>query len=336
MSSLRARGIPVVPVPYGHVFALRALRERPDVLHFQFIVPYVLPAAPSGSWWRAGIKAGLFFVQVGVLRIAGCRFVWTAHNLLNHERRLAGFEWFCNLLFARLAQAIVVHGEAAKREFIGLYRARRIADRIVVMAHPNYIGAYPGDVTREEARQHLGIEGEAVVILCLGQIRRYKGLADIVRAFRALPADGRAELWIAGEPVDADLASELNRDAAMAAGIHLRFRYLPADEVGVLLAACDVVALPYVHILTSGAAVLAMSYGKACVAPRLDGLVEVLDERGAFFYDPADATGLEDALARAIASAGDLPEMGGRNLTKAAARTWSKAAAQLADVYGGH
>jgi len=336
MSSLRAQGVPVVPVPYRHVFALRALRERPDVLHFQFIAPWVLPAAPSRSWARAAVKGALFFLQVGVLRLAGCRFVWTAHNLLNHERRLASFEWCSNLLFARLAHAIIVHGEAAKREFIRLYHARRLADRIVVMRHPNYMGAYPGAVTREEARRHLGIEGAPVVILCLGQIRRYKGLMDVVRAFRTLGAGGAAELWIAGEPVDADLAAELERDAGASAGIHVRLRYLPAEEVAVLLAACDVVALPYVNILTSGAAVLAMSYGKACVAPRLDGLMEVLDARGAFFYNPADATGLRDALARAIASAADLPAMGRHNLTTASAWTWSKAAAQLVDVYEGH
>jgi len=334
MSSLRAQGVPVVPVPYGHVFALRALRERPDVLHFQFISPYVLPAAPSRSWWRTVVKGGLFFLQVGVLRLAGCRFVWTAHNLLNHERRLAGFEWFYNLLFTRLAHAIVVHGEAAKQEFITLYRARRLAGRIVVMFHPNYIGAYPGDVTREAARRQLGIGRDTVVILCLGQVRRYKGLLEVVRAFSARPADGHAELWIAGEPVDAALAAELEREAAAVARIHLRFHYLPAEEVALLLAASDVMALPYVNILTSGAAVLAMSYGKACVAPRLAGLMEVLDERGAFFYDPADVAGLRDALAQAIDSAADLPAMGRHNLSKASAWTWSKAAAQLAHLYG--
>ena len=47
MQSLRERGVRVVAVPYSHLFARRALRDKPDVIHFQFIAPYVLPAGPS-------------------------------------------------------------------------------------------------------------------------------------------------------------------------------------------------------------------------------------------------------------------------------------------------
>lgn len=335
MASLRNRGIRVVPVPYDHLFARRAWTDPPDVIHFQFIAPYVLPAGPSRSWWRAVAKGMLFFVQMVVLRVAGCRIIWTAHNLVNHERRLAGFEWFFNLLFTRLAHAVIVHGEVAKHAFIRLYRARGLADRIVVVPHPNYVGAYPDDVTRESARRQLGIEGEPVVILCLGQIRRYKGLIDIVRAFHTLAGRAPAELWIAGEAVDGALAAELEREAKGSPDIHLHLRYLTADDVGVLLKAGDVVALPYRHILTSGAAVLAMSYGKPCVAPHLDCLVEVLDERGAFFYDPAQSTGLAEALARAIDASAALPVMGQFNLARASEWSWSKAADTLIGVYQG-
>lgn len=333
MRSLAAQGVRVAPIPYGHVFLWRALRERPDILHFQFITPWVLPAGPSRSRWRAAVKSALFFLQVGVLRLAGCRLVWTAHNLVNHERRLAGVEAFANHLFTRLADLVIVHGEAARRAFISRYRARRRAGRIVVIPHPNYVEAYPRDIPREAARQALGITGDPLVILCLGQIRRYKGLVDVVRAFRALAGQGGAVLWIAGEPVDAGVAADLEREAAGATDIRLRFEFLPAEDVAVLLAASDVVALPYVHILTSGAAVLAMSFDRACVAPRLEALTEVLDEQGAFFYDPADPDGLREALARAIAARGDLPAMGRHNGARASAWSWTGAASRLTALY---
>lgn len=333
MRSLAAEGVRVVPVAYRHVFLWRALRERPDVLHFQFITPWVLPAGPSRSRGRAAVKGALFLLQAGVLRLAGCRLVWTAHNLVNHERRLSGFEAFWNHLFARMADLVVVHGEAARRAFLRRYRVRRRAGRVVVVPHPSYAGAYPADVPREAARRELGLAGDPVVVLCLGQVRRYKGLVDAVRAFRALDARGAAVLWIAGEPVDAGVAADLEREAAGAADVRLRFEFLPAADVARLLAASDVVALPYVDILTSGAAVLAMSFGRACVAPRLEALTEVLDERGAFFYDPADPAGLRGALARAVAARADLPAMGRHNGERASEWSWADAAARLTGLY---
>jgi len=56
--------------------------------------------------------------------------------------------------------------------------------------------------------------------------------------------------------------------------------------------ACDVVVFPYQEILTSGAVILAMSFGRACVAPRLGCIQDVLDDKGAFIYEPSNKAGL--------------------------------------------
>jgi len=333
--SLQSRGVTVVSVPYRHLTGLRAFAGRPDILHFQFVAPYVLPAEPSRSRLKAVIKGVLFLLQVWMLRLVGCRIVWTVHNLVNHERRLARVEWFYTLLFTRLVHLLVVHGDAARREVIATYRLERRAARVAVIFHPNYIGAYPDDVSREEARERLGIDASSVVILCLGQLRRYKGLPEIVRAFRGMRGRERAALWIAGEPVDAALAAHLQQEVDASPGVHLRVGAMPPGEVELLLKASDVVALPYRSILTSGAAILAMSYGRPCVAPRLGSLVDVLDDKGAFLYDAAEPDGLREALALAVASSSSLPAMGRHNFAKASAWTWEEAARMLVDLYDG-
>jgi beta-1,4-mannosyltransferase len=335
MRSLEERDVRIVPIPYLHLFGARALAERPDVVHFQFIAPYILPAPPSRSWWRALLKGPLFLMQVLMLRLAGCRIVWTVHNLVNHERRLARWEWFFSLLFTRLAHSLVVHGEAARREVISTYHLQRREDRVTVLFHPNYIGAYPDHLTPEQARQALGVGQHSTMILSIGQIRSYKGLPELVRAFRAIPEGTNVELWIAGEPVDKELAAALQHEVKACAGLHLRVGHQSPAEVGMLLQACDLVALPYLNILTSGAALLAMSFGKPCAAPRLGCLTEVLDERGAFLYDPATANGLRDALVRAVESSTSLPAMGKYNRTRAAAWSWPAAAELLLGLYQG-
>lgn len=331
--SLEARDVRVVPIPYRHFFGLRAFSDRPDVIHFQFIAPFVLPAGPSRSWGRALVKGPVFLAQVVLLRLAGCRIVWTVHNLVNHERRLAGIEWFFGLLFTRLAHLLIVHGEVARGAVIGAYHLARRPDKVAVIPHPNFIDAYPDRVTRAQARRRLGVDAGTVVVACLGMIRAYKGLHELVRAFGTLPDDRRAELWIAGEPIDTALAADLRHAADGSPRMHLWFDFLSPDEVEVLLKAADVVALPYRNILTSGAALLAMSFAKPCVAPRLGCLVEVLDESGAFLYDPTDRNGLGEALARAIESASRLPAMGHHNRTRATAWSWAAAADLLLERY---
>jgi beta-1,4-mannosyltransferase len=332
VSSLEARGVRVVSLGYRHLFALRALDGLPDAIHFQFIDVFVVPAGQVPALWRAWLKGPLFLLQICLLRLAGCRIVWTVHNLGNHERRLAWVEWFFSLMFARLAHALVVHGEAAREAVMRAYRLRR--DRITVVFHPNYDGAYPDHLTRDEARRRLGIEPATVVVLSLGPMRPYKGLPDAVRAFRSMEHRGPAVYWIAGATPDAGVLAELRHDADATAGVILRPGHVAPADVETLLKACDVVALPYRRILTSGAAVLAMTYGRPCVAPRLGCLPEVLDDRGAFLYDPAIPGGLRDALTRAVSSPA-LLSMGQHNRACASDWTWARAADILIALYSG-
>jgi beta-1,4-mannosyltransferase len=331
--SLVARGIRVLPQLYKHLFALDALSGRPDVVHFQFVQPYILPAENEQSWSRATIKGVVFLVQVLVLRMIGARIVWTVHDLADHEQRLLRIEWFFTLLFTRVAHRIVVHGHVARSAVIHRYRLARQSHKLAVIFHPNYIGAYPDVLTKAQAREVLGIAHDALVILCIGQIRPYKGLPDLVDAFRALRAARAPELWIAGEPVDAALTEELQRAASDNAAIHLRAVFHSPTEIGMLLNACDIVALPYRAILTSGAALLAMSFGKPCIAPRLGCLVEALDNEGAFLYEPSDPDALHHALERSLASVHHWPAMGAHNFERASAWSWSRAAELLDDVY---
>ncbi len=335
MQSLEARGIRVVPLLYAHLFALRALSERPDVVHFQFVQPYILPAAHEQSRWRATVKGLLFLVQVLLLRAAGARIVWTVHDLADHEQRLVRLEWFFTLLFTRIAHRIVVHGDVARAAVVDRYRLQRHSRKLAVIFHPNYIGVYPDTLTKAQAREQLGIAPETVVLLSVGQIRPYKGLTELVQAFRAVRADVTRELWIAGEPVDALLTAALARAAEADPSIRIRATFQSPEEIERLLKACDVVVLAYRAILTSGAALLAMSFGKPCIAPRLGCLVEALDNNGAFLYEPSAPDGLRHALEGALASVNQLPAMGAHNVTRAAAWSWARAAELLDDVYHG-
>ncbi len=143
------------------------------------------------------------------------------------------------------------------------------------------------------------------------------------------------ELVIAGKTRD-DGSSELIRRRC--AG-HPRIMYQPGfvadDDIQTYMNACDAVVLPYRDILTSGAVILAMSFGRACIAPRMGCIAETLDEKGAFIYEPEDSDGLLNAMKRAIERKADLSAMGEHNRRLAAPWGWDRIAGMTLDVYRG-
>jgi len=97
--------------------------------------------------------------------------------------------------------------------------------------------------------------------------------------------------------------------------------------------AADVVVLPYRHILSSGAALLAMSFGKPCIAPGIGCLADVLDASGAFLYDPKREAGLFESMQRAVEAGDLLGRMGAHNRERVLQWTWARAAEATKALY---
>lgn len=100
-------------------------------------------------------------------------------------------------------------------------------------------------MTRSEARRSLGIPEEAVVFLQYGLGTRRKGLHHVISAWKALPADSRAFLIVAGytEPVfhrDLEVLQEAKR-------AKLLLRYITRAEEATVFIAADIILLAYVN-----------------------------------------------------------------------------------------
>jgi len=170
--------------------------------------------------------------------------------------------------------------------------------RIAVVPHGHYIGSYPNTVSRAEARARLGIPDGAFVFLMLGLLRPYKGLEELLPAFRSI-TDPDALLLVAGKAGDADYMSRLSGLAAGDPRIWLRPGFVATEDVQVHMNAADVCVLPYRQITTSGAAVLAFSFGRPVVAPRLGAFSSLVDQSRGVLYDPAGQAALAAALEQA-------------------------------------
>jgi len=304
------------------------LKHRADILHLHWLNQF----SAAKTEVRAVIKLASFIAELFLVKILGVRIVFTAHNLKPHESTFPKIDLLCTALVCRLAHGTVAHGPTAKAL---LERTSHLKDRgkIVVIPYGNYMKASPNQISREDTRKQLGLPDRSLVFLFLGAIRPYKGVIDLIESFGSLKVEG-AHLLIAGWPLNEEIAEQVIAKCSVVENTHLYPRYVGYEEHQVFMNAADVVVFPYKDILTSGAAVLAMSFGKACVAPRMGCIQDVLDEDGAFLYDPAESDGLYRALQRAAAkSRCELESMGTHNLLAAQEWSWEYVASRYLDLY---
>jgi glycosyltransferase involved in cell wall biosynthesis len=135
-----------------------------------------------------------------------------------------------------------------------------------VVPHPHYRADYPASPARSEARARLGLPADARVVGFVGHVRGYKNVPALVRAFRQID-DPRARLLVAGRP-ESQVAGQQLRELSFGDDrIHLALEMVPDVQIPVILAATDLVALPYGELLNSGAALLALSFDRPVLVP---------------------------------------------------------------------
>lgn len=325
---LAAFGVQVSPQSWLNGLVGNVLRGRgaevPRLIHLHWL--------PRIAHSARGIVHLLGFVgRLYALKILGRRIVWTAHNLYPHDVGNSHVERWLTRRVIAWSSRIIAHTPIAA-ELVGAEFGPAARRKVSVIPHGNYIGVYPNTVSRLTARERLGLDPQATVFLFLGNIRPYKGVNELIRAFRKIQAPA-SYLVIAGKPFDKNAVTELYTAAGDDPRILLRPGFVPDEDIQVHMNAADVVVFPYQDILTSGAVVLAMSFGRACIAPAIGCIPDMLDARGAFLYSPTAPAALEGALQRACDQRDALDTMGAHNIKTAAQWGWDVIAAHTARVY---
>lgn len=321
-------GVQIEEVDCRTIFLPILLKHgKPDFVHFHSVHSFFL----SPSRFKSVTKLLVFISQVLILRLIGVRIIWTVHDLKSHSSRYLGIDRFGTTLFTRIAHGIITHYDVAKREVITALRLQN-ANKVFVIPHGNYIDYYENKIDRVEARTALNIPHSSLVFLFLGRIEGYKGVVEMIDAFKQLHHK-EAQLVIAGKPETEQLEELLKQKIAGDDNIQLISGFVPDDQIQVYMNACDVVMFPYLDILTSGAVLLAMSFSRVCIAPRKSCFTEVLDDSGAFLYDPNLGEGLSQAMNSAIQRKSELLSMGEHNRQLAEQWSWSRVAKMTLDLY---
>jgi glycosyltransferase involved in cell wall biosynthesis len=250
--------------------------------------------------------------------------VMTAHYILPpapSRRQVAAARRVFDRMDAVVAHS--EHGAARLRDEVGLDPAH-----VHVIPH----GAFDY-LTRLPEEKPLPQElagAEDPVILSFGLLRPYKGIENLLDAFRQVEG---AELWIVGNP---RMQVEPLRELAAEAGGRVRFvtRFVEDAEIPAIFRRADVVALPYLDAEHSGVLYTGLAFGKPLVLSAVGGFPEVAATGAARLVPPGDTAALATALSELT---GD--EAARAALAAAAARaaagpfSWAEAARRALDLY---
>jgi glycosyltransferase involved in cell wall biosynthesis len=268
----------------------RALTDRYDVLHLHWPDSHLA----SRRWWGALIKHGRFACAVGLLRLRGAKIVWTLHNLKPHDAN----HWISEQLFRLWVPRLCTHVIALTSD--GLEAARTLYPGLrhkasVVIPHGHYRDDYAAAPPRREARAQLGLPEDRFTFLFFGNVRRYKNVPQLIQEFRVLQGDD-VHLVIAGLPGHGIDSSELEQLRGDDERVSLRLKFVPESAVPTYFGAADAVVLPFDSILNSGSVLLALSFNRRVLAPRLGALPEIQQEVGADWLSLYDGSLTADML----------------------------------------
>ena len=262
--------------PLSWVWA--GLSVRGDIVHAQ--------------WWSY-VLAPMYAVVLSLARLRRKQVILTVHNVLPHEGGL--LRRVMNRTVLGLAGGYIVHdakSEALLRQQVGSRK------QIAVIPH-GILEASGAPMGRDEARQALGLPPSARIILHFGNIRAYKGLDVLLRAFDVVRKDvPDAFLVIAGNPwEDWSRYQAIIDELELQPAVRTQLEFVPAEDVRKYFTAADVVVLPYLHFdAQSGVGARALYHGRALIVTDVGGLPELVADARAVV--PAGDAG---KLARAIA-----------------------------------
>ncbi|MBX7256427.1 MAG: glycosyltransferase family 4 protein [Candidatus Hydrogenedentes bacterium] len=232
---------------------------------------------------RQSKSSGIYDVSIGrpilrcmlmysAFRLMGKRIVYTAHNVLPHDRDTRLNRIIFWAIYRIFANAIVVHGQSIKDRIVSEFNVD--ARKVTVIPHGTYHPCDDTTISKHASRERLGLSQSARVVLFFGLQRPYKGTHFAIDALMGASIKNLLIL-IRGEATNPIYGKELKATIAAASlclAIDSRLEPIPDSEMELLFKASDIVALPYLEGSQSGIKYMAYAYGRPVLASNVGSL----------------------------------------------------------------
>ncbi len=253
-------------------------RMKPDLLVVRYWLPFMAPSL--------GKIAAL------VRKNGHTKVVAIADNIIPHEKRPG--DRMLTKYFVQKVDGFVTMSEQVRKDLLSFGVE---PNRVTHCPHPLYDN-FGDAVERDEARRHLGLEEEEMLVLFFGFIRDYKGLDLLIRSLasdklRNLPL----RVLVAGEfYTKKEPYFELADSLGVADRIIWHTDFIPNEKVKYYFCAADMVVQPYKSATQSGVTQVAYHFEKPMVVTNVGGLPEMIAHGKAGYVTQMDPQEIAAAM----------------------------------------
>lgn len=247
------------------------------------------------KWWMPFFGAAYWGVSKLLDKPSRERIAFVCHNVIPHETRI-GDKTLSKMALGQSKFFLTFsRNEAHELEHLFPNIAKENIRFTALPLFDRYDKFREGQAA---ARAKLGIDAKKL-LLFMGLIRQYKGLDILLRAMpEIIHQDSDIKLVIAGEFYEEQAKyDKLIDELGIRDHVIVRPGYVPAEEIGVYLAAADVNVLPYRSATQSAILVLAYAHGCPVITTNVGGLAEVVDAgKTGFVVEPENPPAIAAAV----------------------------------------
>lgn len=240
-------------------------------------------------------------LELRVAKMRGAKIVWTANNIRPHESdNIVAVNTFISAI-SLLADQVISPSQTVLDQFQFEYPAIVGLDQRVIPIG-SYRGIYADDRRSvAEAREALGLPQDARIALVFGMVRPYKNIPHLLRCYEEVLAKrDDTFLLIAGKPLNQAIGDEIRAACSGLRNVRSDLRHIGNDEIQNYVRACNSLVIATSFAVTSGSALLSLSFDRPVLMPHRGAAIEIRDNVGAEWVHTYDGGIRPSVLNRAF------------------------------------
>ncbi|MEK6958079.1 MAG: glycosyltransferase family 4 protein [archaeon] len=282
-------------------------------------------------WWTYFLFPVVFTVAL-IAKLRGKKIVCTVHNVIAHESNFLD-RLLTGTMFL-LPDRFIVHTDKNMEQLRDAYSVRPSGISVI----PQGIYSFYRDkkVSKNDARKKLGIPGKARAVLYFGNIRKYKGVGDLIGAFRIAQKEiPSLFLVIAGRPWSGELRTSISDSVRPVREKKVVLDYIASSDIKYYFEAADVVVLPYRHFSAQSAlGNIALAFEKPLIVSDAGGLPELVLDKNMVF-EAGNPAALARKISLVFSKKGLLQSMARDSKKLKQKYSWESISAETVRLYDG-
>lgn len=254
------------------------LRQPWDIVHIYWAEWMI---NRGGNLLRAMADVLRVITELRLAKRRGAKIVWTANNIRPHESDNLGAVNVLISEIASLADQVICPSQTVLDQFQFEYPSIVGADQRVIPIG-SYRGIYPDERrSSTEARKMLGLPQDARIALVFGMVRPYKNIPNLLRCYEEMIGTrGDTFLLIAGKPLNQAMADEIQATCARLKNVRADLRHIGNEEIQDYVRASNCLVIATSFAVTSGSALLGLSFDRPVLMPHRGSAIEIRDNVG--------------------------------------------------------